>query len=62
MLRQSQPDNSTAHRQDIQSEQGLLQTGAYNENIPGGIVEGFHRECAKENKVRCGARPGQLKI
>lgn len=60
MLRQSDHDNSIAYRDDIQSKQRLLQTRAYNQDIPGGIVEGFHRECAKE--TRRDAEPGPSQI
>ncbi len=50
VLRQSDRAAPFVHREDIQSEQRLLQARAYDQDIPGGIVETFHRGCAEENE------------
>lgn len=48
VLRQSDCATPSTLVQDIQGEQGLLQAGAYNQDIPGGVVESFHRGCASK--------------
>jgi hypothetical protein len=48
VLRQSDRATPSTLAEDIQSEQRLLQAGAYNKDIPSGVVEGFHRGCASK--------------
>ena len=43
-------------REDIQSEQRLLQARAYNQDIPDGVVEGFHGGRAEEIEVHVSER------
>lgn len=51
MLRQSDRATPSVHLEDIQSEQGLLQACADNQDIPGGVVESFHGGWAVEKEV-----------
>ena len=53
VLRQSDRATPVLLLEDIQSKQRLLQARAYDQDIPGGVVEGFHRGC--EEKLRFGA-------
>jgi hypothetical protein len=48
VLRQSDRATPSMLAKNIQSEQRLLQTGAHNQDIPGSVVESFHRGCASK--------------
>lgn len=43
VLRQSDLATPSTLVRNIQSEQRLLQPGPHNQDIPGGVVESFHR-------------------
>lgn len=58
VLRQSDCATPSLLLEDIQSEQRLLQPRAYDQDIPGGVVEGFHRECASKCR-ELGTRKGR---